>query len=87
MVKTTLVVTNPSHPYGAGEALKLRDNVHVVLKNKAYVSGIASGYCANGGYLEYIVLTDGKRRVLVYGKDIIEITVLPMKKEEKERKR
>ncbi len=81
-----MIIKSPSHPFGAGEALKLKDNVHITLKNNAFISGVATGYNADGGYLEYIMLADGKRRTLVYGKDIKEITVLPME-EAKEKRR
>lgn len=87
MVRTSLILNDPTRQFGKGETLRLGDNVHIVLKSKAYVSGTASGYCADGGYLEYIMLTDGNRRVLVFGKDIKEISVLPMQKEEKYRRK
>lgn len=82
MVKTHLIIKNPSQPFKAGEALKIGSYVHLTLRNKAFYSGKVRNYCADGGYLEYLVIQQDKgKRILVRGADIDDIEVLPFGEE------
>lgn len=82
MVKTHLIIKNPSQSLKAGEVLKIGNYVHLTLRNKAFYSGKVCNYCADGGYLEYLVIQQDKgKRILVRGADIVDIEVLPFGEE------
>lgn len=83
MVKTFISVRSPASLTGTGEALMINDAVHITLKNKKYISGMVAGYSVNCGYLDYLTVVDKSKRMLIYGSEIQDISVLPLNKEKK----